>query len=215
MKELELWSDTPKEKTMTVKEVSLVLNVSIELITKTIREVFPGKMKKGITTKLNEKEVTAISLRIKQNKHLTTSYDHTKLENVVSPVPHIPKTDLEKKLIIKQALIILNEEIETLKPKAEKYDSFISSAGTMDMKEVSDVLNIKNVGRNNLMHILRAQGVLSESNKPYQNLINLGYFKEVPVETHVGVKCKPVAFTRGVSFIKKAVDNFFENGGKL
>ena len=213
MKEIDLFDDSPEEKTMTVIEIAEVLNVSERLIRKRIKELWHDRSadlkhnsQGGYI--LTEPQVTELKLRIQENSSLTTYDDRHRLSSM-------PKTDLEKKLLIKQGYDLLMEEIEVLKPKAEKYDAFISAAGTMDMKEVSDVLNIENVGRNNLMRILRAQGVLSERNKPYQNLIRLGYFKEVPVETHVGIKCKPVAFTRGVSFIKKAVDNFFEEGGEL
>ena len=206
--ELELFNDDAEPITMSVKELSATLSVSADLIKKRIRELFPGKMKNGIQTLITEEEATAVELRIKENSSLATYDDRHRLSSM-------PKTDLEKKLIVQQALNILNEEIEILRPKAEKYDAFISAAGTVDMKEVAHILNIKDVGRNNLMKILRRQGVLNKNNHPYQNLIRLGYFKEVPVETYVGVKCKPVAYTRGVSFIKKAVDNFFEEGGEL
>ena len=111
-KELELFSDYTEMQTMTVKEVAESMGVSIALITKTIRELFPDKMKKGKTTLLSESVVTAISIRIKQNKHLMTSYDHTKLDITQS---NLNKTELEKKLLIKQGYDLLMEEVETLR----------------------------------------------------------------------------------------------------
>jgi FtsZ-binding cell division protein ZapB len=86
---------------MTIKEISKILNVSPELITKKIREIYPDKMATGKTTFLNEIETTKISLSIKQNPHLVQSYE--------------VKTNLEKKLIIKQAIEFLQEEISELK----------------------------------------------------------------------------------------------------
>ena len=97
-----------KEKMMTVKEVAEALNVSKELILKRIKELFPYKMQHGKTTYLNEQEVTAISIRIKENSSLATVHDRNKLSNS-------PKTQLEKKLIIKQAFDFLVEEVEELK----------------------------------------------------------------------------------------------------
>ncbi len=55
------------ERTMTVREVAEALGVSRSLIEKRIRELFPGRMKHGRTTHLDEAEVTIISLRIKEN----------------------------------------------------------------------------------------------------------------------------------------------------
>ena len=57
-------------KRMTVKEVAEVFGVSRGLIEKRIRELFPDKMKHGVTTKLSEIEVTAISIRLKENPRL-------------------------------------------------------------------------------------------------------------------------------------------------
>lgn len=75
-------------KTMTVKETADALGVSVELVTKRVRELFPGVMKKGRITRLTEKQVTAIKMRIQQNSSLATSHDRTKLAEM-------PKTDLE------------------------------------------------------------------------------------------------------------------------
>ena len=56
------------------------------------------------TTYFDEKEVTAIKLRIQENSSLFTSYDRKKLSDM-------PKTELEEKLIIRQAIEILNRDI--------------------------------------------------------------------------------------------------------
>jgi transposase len=84
------------EKTMTIKEIAEILNVSVELITKKVRELYPDKMKTGKTTYLNEIEVTRINLEIKQNPHLVQSYE--------------VKTKLEKNLIVRQAIQFLEED---------------------------------------------------------------------------------------------------------
>lgn len=80
-----------KEQTMTVKELSEILNVSCNLIKKRIRELFPNKMQNGKTTYLDAKEVTAIKLRIQQNSSLTTCHDRNKLSDM-------PKTQLFTKI---------------------------------------------------------------------------------------------------------------------
>jgi transposase len=73
-----------KEKTMTVKEIAEVFNVSRGLIEKRIRELFPGRMRQGKTTHLNESEVAIISIRLKENPALidrTNSLD--KINNMM------------------------------------------------------------------------------------------------------------------------------------
>jgi phage antirepressor YoqD-like protein len=94
------------EDLMTVKELAEILNVSTDLIKKRIRELFKNKMKPGQTTYLNEGEVTALKLRIQENSHIITTGDDRH---------QLPTTNLEKKLIIQQAMNFLTEEVESLK----------------------------------------------------------------------------------------------------
>jgi DNA-binding Lrp family transcriptional regulator len=93
---------------MTVKQIAAALNVSAELVKKRIRELFPDKMVNGKTTYLTESEVTAVKLRIQENSSLQTYDDRNRLSSM-------PKTELEKKMIIQQAMFLINEEVETLK----------------------------------------------------------------------------------------------------
>lgn len=93
---------------MTVKEVAKILQVSDRLIRKRVKELFPDKVSAGKTTYLTESEVTAVKLRIQENSSLATGNDRTKLVDM-------PKTQLEKSMIIQQAMFLINEEVETLK----------------------------------------------------------------------------------------------------
>lgn len=100
-------NDLTQTKKMTVKEVANILNVSTELVKKRIRELFPNKMENGKTTYLNQKEVTTIKLRIQENSSLSTYNDCNRLSNM-------PKTNLEKQLLIQQAMILQQEIITEL-----------------------------------------------------------------------------------------------------
>ena len=91
---------------MTVKEVANILNVSADLVKKRIRELYPDKMESRKTTYLTESEVTAVKLRIQENSHIISTGDDRN---------QLAKTSLEKRMIVQQALLILNEEIEELK----------------------------------------------------------------------------------------------------
>ena len=90
---------------MTVKEVSEILNVSRSAVIKIVKKKFPELVKNGVTTYLNETQVTAVKLEIGKGR--------TDLANV-SEVSAV-KTNLEKRMIVQQALLILNDEIEDLK----------------------------------------------------------------------------------------------------
>lgn len=56
--------NTMRDKTMSVKDVATVLNVTPEALKKHIRILFPEIIKNGIETRLNEKQVAAIKQRI-------------------------------------------------------------------------------------------------------------------------------------------------------
>lgn len=136
-----------KEKTMTIKEISQMLGVSRDLIEKRVKEFYPNKMKKGVTTHLNQMEVTFIKMRIQENSSLATSDDRRKLDNM-------PKTQLEKNLIIQQAFSLLKEEetllrveIDQLKqeklinaPKVEYHDEVLSTKNAFTTQQVAEEL---------------------------------------------------------------------------
>lgn len=91
---------------MTVKQIAAALNVSADLVKKRIRELYPDKMEPRKTTYLTEGEVTAVKLRIQENSHIITTGDDRN---------QLAKTSLEKRMIVQQAMLILNDEIEELK----------------------------------------------------------------------------------------------------
>jgi len=192
-------NDLSKEKTITIKEVAEVLGVSIELITKKIRELFPDKMENGKTTYLNEAEVTAVNLTIKQNPYLVQSYE--------------VKTKLEKALLIKQALqfqeemiIELQSENQELKsvvkdmtPKALEYDTFINNDNTQKIGDVAKILGIK---PNTLHQMLRDAKILKKNYVPYAEYEQ--YFNTVESSTRGGFNVfTSYINSRGVSYIAK------------
>jgi len=97
---------------MKVTEVADSLQVSKELVIKRIRELFSDKMQQGKTTYLTESEVTALKLRIEENSSLATVHDRNKLSSM-------PKTRLEKQLLIKQASALQDEIIEELQAELD------------------------------------------------------------------------------------------------
>jgi hypothetical protein len=67
------------DRRMTVKEVADALGVSADTIKISVREVYPGLMQNGVTTVLNEEQVTAVKMNLRKN----------------SQVQNQPKTDLD------------------------------------------------------------------------------------------------------------------------
>lgn len=128
---------------MTIWEVSEALGVSRDLIEKRIHELMPNRMKQGETTFLSEAEVTAVKLRIEQNSSLATSDDRRKLADM-------PKTALEKQLLIRQAMALQDEMIEELQgqlalaaPKVESFDRFLSAPNTICISDAAKQLGQK------------------------------------------------------------------------
>jgi phage antirepressor YoqD-like protein len=156
-------------------------------------------MVNGKTTFLNEIEVTEISLAIKQNPHLVQSYE--------------VKTNLEKKLIIKQAIDFLQEEITELKqenlqlksnitilkPKAIEYDTFISNKSSQKIGDVAKIFGIK---PNTLHQMLRDAKIMQENYTPYAQYQHL--FKTVETPTPAGFNRFTSYFLpEGITYIAK------------
>ena len=156
---------------MTILQLSKVLEVSRDLIEKRIKELFPDRMKQGVVTNLEEWECTAIKLRIQQNSSLDTSDDRRKLADM-------PKTNLEKKMIVAQAMQFLNEEIEELKqankimkPKAEIVDHSFRNNSQYSITEAGKDLGIR---QSKMFGILRDNGLLTTKSLPTQKALDMG-----------------------------------------
>ena len=185
------------EITMTIKEVSDVLGKDESTIRKIGKELFPDIFRNGIRTNLNEKQVTAIKLNLGKNSEL-------------------PKTEIEKELIIYQALQFqaekissLTKTIDSMKPKAEFYDQVTGSADTIDMSEAAKVLDM-GIGRNSLFQFLRDKKILRENNQPYQQFVDRGYFRIIQSKYStpngdIHVNLKTVVYQSGLDYIRKLI----------
>jgi len=207
-----------KESTlMTIKQVAEVLGVSTRYVNLKVKEFYPNLLQNGVTTFLNEKEITHIKLEMEKNPSLEQSFK--------------VKTNLEKKLLIQQAMNFLNEEVEELrlyvseiktqnkelyiennqlKPKAEFFDAVTESKDCIDMGNVAKLLN-KKIGRNKLFQFLRDKKVLMRDNTPYQNYIDRSYFRVIESKFNkpdgtVHINLKTLVTQKGVNFLNKIID---------
>ncbi len=195
------------ERTMTVKEVAEAMNIGASSVKRTIEKLRPVlgeviKSRQGGYL-LNEEQVTAIKLEVQKHHNLQNDSE-------------LPKTELEKTLIVVQAMKILNEEVETLqhqlteaKPKIEFFDQVTNSKDAIDIGSAAKVLHYGG-GRNKLFAFLRNQGILMQNNQPYQEYIDRGYFRTIEQKyvkpdgsTHINIKT--VVYQKGLSFIQRLV----------
>jgi len=182
-----------KPRTMTILELAETLNVTTRTITRYVAKLCPNELRHGSTTYLNENQVTAIKLDLEKNKHLDTSVT-------------LPKTDLEKKLLVQQAMNILNEEIEELQnqlqdaqPKIEFHDQVGDSGGLYSIGETAKILG---TGRNRLFDWLRDEGIFF-NRQPYQSYIEQGYFKLKTLSYNKYVQSQAFTTPKGLLWLQR------------
>lgn len=126
-----------------------------------------------------------------------------------------PEQIVANALVVAQNIINnQNKQIETMKPKAEFFDTVADSKTAMSMDTVAKVLEIKGFGRNNLFKFLREEKVLGEWNRPYQEYVDRGWFRVIEqTYTKNGeqvVTTKTLVYQKGVDAIRKLIR---ERGG--
>lgn len=112
-----------------------------------------------------------------------------------------------------EAKRMLTMQNDVMKPKAEFYDRVTDSRDAIEMSMVSKVLGIDGMGRNNIFKLLREKKVLRDNgkNEPYQNMIDMGYFRVVEQEYedsygNVHVTTKTLVYQKGLDFIRRLIE---------
>lgn len=102
------------------------------------------------------------------------------------------------------------KKVKLLEPKGQFYDDVAGSKDSIEMGHVAKVLGIKGMGRNSLFSLLRDKKVLDKNNLPYQQYVDLGYFRvleqkySVPSgETKINIKT--MVFQKGIDFIMRKI----------
>lgn len=204
------------KKTMTTKELADVLGVHRDTINATVKEMeLDGKIRQVDIKRnsqggylFNELQVTAIKKELES---------HSKVNELS------PKTELEKTMLVMEAMQYLQEskaklekELADAQPALHFFKSVTGSKDTIDIGTVAKVLD-KNIGRNKLFEILRNKNILDRNNKPYQAYIDRGYFRVIETsyttpdgDTHIN--CKTVVYQKGVDFINRLLEKEVANG---
>jgi DNA-binding Lrp family transcriptional regulator len=128
--------------TMTIKQVADSFGVSSDTVRNKVKELFPDKMAERKKTVLNEYEVTALSVRMKQNENLSKKLSTAESNR------QLPQTEIERQLIVAQAIQIMNESIHNLQLELQQ-----SKAGEERLqiqldksKQYHSVKKVKNLG---------------------------------------------------------------------
>lgn len=123
-----------------------------------------------------------------------------------------------------QMLINYQEQIDSMRPKVEQYDTFMNSNCGFNMATVSKMLCFqapqrkrKVIGRNQMFQILRDLNILQSTsdnwNLPFQDYIDMGYFRVLARNgnrgrSHAKIEILPL----GIAFI---YDLLLANGYEL
>lgn len=94
---------------------------------------------------------------------------------------YLPFADENTKMLFKSTLYTLKEQtkmISEMKPKADFYDHVGNDKGAMTIDEAAKVLNC-GTGQRRLFEFLRQEKYLMANNLPYQQYINLGWFRVI------------------------------------
>ncbi len=191
-----------KEKTMTVKEVASVLNVSPEAIKKHIRKMFPEILKNGIETRLTEIQVT----EIKQKMLPTTE--------VVGAA-----TDYEMEMMTQKVLAYHIRKANEYKSRAELAEKSLSriadGRGCFSMNQAAKALKLP-YGNITLYKKLRALKILNNDNSPNQEQIKSGNFKVVVkfINEKVGNRPVTLATSKGLVYLAKKLDTSIDENVK-
>jgi phage antirepressor YoqD-like protein len=189
------------DRQMTVREVAEVLGTSPETVRANEKALYPDLFVNGVTTYLNEEQATAIKLKIQGHHNLQSNLE---VQNI--------KTDLEKALLIRQAMQFQQEIIESLqkeneamKPKAETLDKITATNSDISVCELAAVLAIPNLGQNKFFDLLRQDGYIDGFNRPYRQYIESGimYEKEYYVPQLDATKTQLRITQKGVAYFAR------------
>ena len=102
----------------------------------------------------------------------------------------------------------LSGQVVKLLPKADFYDRVADSGDTFSLGETAKLLKFGGYGRNNLIHFLRAEGILMTNNIAVQRYVDRGYFRVEKREytdpegvTHV--RAVTQVYAKGIDFIRR------------
>ncbi len=110
----------------------------------------------------------------------------------------------------RKARLEAENKVKVLEPKGQFYDDVAGSKDSIEMGHVAKVLGIRKMGRNRLFSLLRDKKILDKNNIPYQQYVDLGYFRileqkySVP-NGEIKINIKTMVFQKGIDFIMRKI----------
>lgn len=177
-KKLENWKASPNTK----KYLEALKNSNSLKFRELIFSKVGGK-EAGGGTWIHEKLILSLARYISVEFELWCDEQIATLlrEGAVTLQPKLPTNYLEalEALVVSEKekikLIAITEE---QKPKVEVYEQISDSTTLHSFKEVADLLNIKGLGRNNLISLLKSKGILTKTGEAMRTYIERKYFEE-------------------------------------
>lgn len=181
---------------------------------------FPGIDYEGFTINVEGNEVIDYALSIDFAKKLCMvsrsalgdkirdyfiEVEKRYIANSNTPITYL---DALKQLVAKEEeKIMLLEQNNEMKPKADFYDAVAGSSTAIDIGVCAKVLDM-GIGRNRLFEILRERNILQHNNIPYQKYCDMGWFRLIEQKYtkpsgEVCLNFKTVVFQKGVEGIRK------------
>ena len=177
-------------------------------IRKQLEEQGIGESKYGSTYKtIQNKDVQCFALDYEQTMILISGYSislrasiikrWTELESQNKPA--LPQSFSEAlQLAADQA-----KQLELQAPKVDFFDTVTKLDSWLTFKEVANMLNLPNLGRNNLTKKLRELKYINDYNKPYQKYIDQNLFKVIESVKGKKVYTSTVVSQKGLSKFMK------------
>ncbi|MDZ8259469.1 phage regulatory protein/antirepressor Ant [Nostoc sp. ChiQUE01b] len=98
---------------------------------------------------------------------------------------------------------IAEEKVALMAPKVDAYDVVLESGKLLSWGEVAKIIDSPNLGRNNLLKVLRGGKILDDNNIPYQSYVNRGFFKVIETDTFAGFKLVSKCTQKGLDYLIK------------
>lgn len=110
----------------------------------------------------------------------------------------------------RKARLESEKKVKLLEPKGQFYDDVAGSKDSIEMGHVAKVLGIRRMGRNRLFSLLRDKKILDKNNIPYQQYVDMGYFRVLEQKYTVPngetkINIKTMVFQKGVDFIGRKI----------
>ena len=187
MSEVSLFrNEQTADKTMTVKEVARILGVTERTVQRHLKAIRADldnivEVQNGISSSISEAETTLIKKKIEASGR----------NDIIIP-SKLPKTNLEKQLLIRQAMQLQNEMIAELeaenerlkienaeaKPKAKYYDTLIDRGNSTNLRNTAKELGIP---EKQFIKQLQLDSYVYRDKKnqlcPYAEYVKKGYFE--------------------------------------